>query len=266
MRSAYFLIAVTIFSAFSFKPDATAQSQICPQYAKDLLSHSRQLITVMTANWNANHGPLILWERPAVTSPWQMSSKPVDAIIGRNGMAWGFPYATLQGTLSSKSGIAKHEGDGKSPAGVYAFGRRFGFADQPDSSDNYLKILPTTVCIDDPHSSHYNQIVDSVQVAKDWKSAENMHGIDLYRSGVEILYPSDAKAQAGSCIFFHITSKKEKGTSGCTSVSEDAMKTIQATLKSEFKPTIVLLPHSELAKWADCFPGLPMMAGAGGEL
>jgi L,D-peptidoglycan transpeptidase YkuD (ErfK/YbiS/YcfS/YnhG family) len=255
------LLMSLLFFSSSFFLVRGARAQSCPTAAKELLSRSHQLVTVMATNWDTKKAQIILWERPTTTAPWQITSKPTQALIGRSGMAWGYPYAAL---AISSSGKLKREGDERSPAGVYAFGKRFGFL--ADSTPTYLQILPTTVCVDDPRSTHYNQIVDSSKVKKDWKTAEEMHKIDLYRSGLEITYPTDVKTRAGSCIFFHLASPQGNGTSGCTSVSEDAMKAIQASLKMDFKPVIALLPRAEFAKWATCFPGLPMAAGAGGEL
>jgi L,D-peptidoglycan transpeptidase YkuD (ErfK/YbiS/YcfS/YnhG family) len=256
----WLIMSLLVFSSAFFLA-RRAQAQSCPAAAKELLSSSQQLVTVMATSWNTKKAQVILWERPATTAPWQITSKPIEALIGRSGMAWGYPYAAL---AVSSSGKLKREGDERSPAGVYTFGKRFGFIADP--APTYLQILPTTVCVDDPMSTHYNQIVDSSQVKKDWKTAEEMRKIDLYRSGLEIVYPTDVKTRAGSCIFFHIASPKGNATSGCTSVSEEAMKTIQASLKMNLKPVIALLPRAEFAKWATCFPGLPMAADAGGEL
>lgn len=54
----------------------------------------------------------------------------------------------------------------------------FGVKENPGSILPYHQLTDTDYWVDDPGSSHYNQLVDSSSTKKDWKSAEHMarHG------------------------------------------------------------------------------------------
>lgn len=239
---------------------ASVHAESCPAAATAVLSDATQLLVVTTANWDTSKAQLRLWQRSTASreskgmSPnWKPASAPIDAVIGKNGAAWGYPYWKMK----SANELLKHEGDGRSPAGAFPLGRRFGFAAGPTS--NYLQIKSSTVCVDDPLSAHYNAIVDSSSVAKDWSSAEDMAKVQEYRHGMEIAYPSSASEKAGSCIFFHIWSAPTKGTAGCTAVAEDKMTQVQTWLRDDSHAAILLVPKSELKKFAPCLPGVASM-------
>src|SRR5260363_292331 len=56
----------------------------------------------------------------------------------------------------------KMGGDKRTPAGIYAVSPAFGF--EPDFGQNlkmpYVALAATHVCVDDPASNDYNQLVD----------------------------------------------------------------------------------------------------------
>jgi D-alanyl-D-alanine dipeptidase len=248
------------FSGMSFSEAFALEAQSsCPARIMSVLASSRQLVTVATPSWDSRIATLDVWERQASTSAWRRSSEgqlnfPSDAVVGKSGLAWGYGYVALGGAY----GRLKQEGDGRSPAGVYYIGKRFGFSHP--NSETYRRIGMNTYCVDDPNSSHYNQIVDASGVAVDWKSAEHMREVDLYRAGFEIEYPSNARSRGGSCIFLHIWRAKGQGTSGCTAVPEDTMTILHNWLNPIYKPVIAILPRQEFADWAACFPGVSVTA------
>jgi L,D-peptidoglycan transpeptidase YkuD (ErfK/YbiS/YcfS/YnhG family) len=56
--------------------------------------------------------------------------------------------------------------------------------------------------VDDSASTFYNRIVDSAQVKRDWKSAEEMLSTDgTYRLGAVIRHNWEQIPECGSCIF-----------------------------------------------------------------
>ena len=63
---------------------------------------------------------------------------------------------------------AKHEGDGRSPAGVFPIGAAFGFEEEKPEWLRlpYLPLNDATECVDDAGSSYYNAVVDRVK--PDW--------------------------------------------------------------------------------------------------
>lgn len=109
---------------------------------------------------------------------------------------------------------AKREGDGKSPAGVFALSSAFGYAPQPlrGSRMPYLNLTSSTECVDDVHSKYYNRIVDRSLVTPDWNSSEHMRDAgESYRWGIIVDHNrivagdnNPPEPAGGSCVFLHI--------------------------------------------------------------
>jgi D-alanyl-D-alanine dipeptidase len=216
----------------------------CDELALSRLKNAKQIVTVFSENWDSSEATVRTWERS--DSGWKPVFAPEPAMIGRAGMAWGHEFS-----VHSKGGSPKKEGDGRSPAGVFPMGSEFGF-DAPKGEDKFLALKPTTHCVDDVSSKHYNKIVDE-KVGVDWKSSEKMRSIDVYKYGIEVAYPSSAEDKAGSCIFFHIWKGPGKPTAGCTSLPEASMKKLIAWMKPE-TAVAVFLPENEVPAWSHCLP------------
>ena len=60
----------------------------------------------------------------------------------------------------------KKEGDKKTPLGTYRFTMAFGVKENPGSILPYHQLTDTDYWVDDPGSSHYNQLVDSSSTKK----------------------------------------------------------------------------------------------------
>ena len=121
-------------------------------------SATQQLLLVHAVSWSSAWGELNRYERDGA-GEWKLVGAPVSVDLGRNGMAWGRGLHAMP-----SSGPRKTEGDGKSPAGVFALDRAFGIASQlPDQAQGfpYLSSESTTYCVEDVRSEHYNRIVDS---------------------------------------------------------------------------------------------------------
>jgi len=184
----------------------------------DLVTKADKLLVVTTPDWNSVHGTLTRYAR--ARGKWKQLGKPVQIVVGKNGMAWDPALATGDGPV-------KHEGDGRSPAGVYPVNQTFGFAPSLGASQDYRSLTPATECVDDVNSSHYAQIVNNEKVSKDWNSSEHMRSIDLYRWGAVVPYNMTAtKPGAGSCIFLHIAPASGNGTAGCTAMPEGDIEEI----------------------------------------
>ena len=85
----------------------------------------------------------------------------------------------------------KKEGDKKTPLGTYRFTMAFGLKENPGSILPYHQLTDTDYWVDDPESSHYNQLVDSHSTKKDWKSAEHMAAmVPFYHYGLALDYNS----------------------------------------------------------------------------
>ena len=199
----------------------------------DPLAGSRQAIVVLTDNNDTTAGTLQRYEREA-GGAWRAVGGRVAVVVGRTGLA---------------NDGAKHEGDGKSPSGVFTLGTAFGFAPSADLRVPYRQLRDTTECVDDPASRYYNQIVDRDAVsAVDWKSSEKMRAVDQYRWGMVVNYNTPATPQRGSCIFLHIWGGPSSSTAGCTAMPVEDLETVLRWLDPVANPRLVQYTRAEFAK------------------
>ncbi len=145
--------------------------------------------------------------------------------------------------VSGMYGIStdKHEGDKKTPAGVYTFAGAFGLKDNPGTILPYHKIVSGDYYVDDSNSQYYNLLINTNQVVNDWNSAENlMEQAPQYNYGLIIDYNSERTPRKGSAIFLHCPkSFNNTGTSGCVSIPEADMKKVICEVDSGTKIVIV---------------------------
>ena len=176
------------------------------------------MVVVTTPDWKATSGTLQRYERTPAKAEWRAVGDPIPVVVGRNGLA---PESE------------KHEGDGKSPAGVYRIGTAFGFAPSSDFRLPYRQLRETTECVDDAASRFYNTIVDRDRVpAVDWSSSEKMRSIREYVWGAVV------ESKKGSCIFLHIWGGPHSTTAGCTAMREEDLLTLLRWLDPAKKPVI----------------------------
>lgn len=129
-----------------------------------------------------------------------------DAYVGKNGCS-----------------TDKREGDGKTPVGVYGIRRGFGPNTPPAVHIAYTQLQGGEQWVDDVASARYSQWVTKDTTPVDWKSAEDLTSETVaYKYVAVIEYNTDKIVNgAGSAIFLHCS--KGRPTSGCVSVSEEAM-------------------------------------------
>jgi L,D-peptidoglycan transpeptidase YkuD (ErfK/YbiS/YcfS/YnhG family) len=226
------------------------------------LEGSTQLVVVTTDGWDATQGTLQAFERTA--QGWQPHGAAFDVAVGRSGSAWG------EGLHPTQSGTPqKREGDGRSPAGIFAIGPAFGYAPRLTSGLPYQPMRDTSYCMDVPDSAYYNRIVDADVVGAEAVagSTEPMR-LDLhnkgdrrYREGFVIEHNPKATPGGGSCIFAHLWRTPGEATAGCTAMEPARMTTLLAWLNASAQPRFVLLPRAEYqrlqADWQ-----LPGLAGS----
>jgi D-alanyl-D-alanine dipeptidase len=223
--------------------------------ASDVLAHSQQLIAVVTPDWNSVDGKLQRYERRSAKKAWQPVGDSIPIVVGKNGLGWG------RGLVPSPTdtGHTKKEGDGRSPAGVFALGTVFGYAPEKLSGSKlpYLTLTPSIECVDDVNSTHYNRIVDRSTVTPDWSSSEHMRNTgESYRWGVVIDHNGIAAAPSslhtvqggGSCIFLHIWQGAGHGTAGCTAMTPANIESLIAWLDPKRKPLLVQLTADDYAR------------------
>lgn len=214
-----------------------------PVAAKPVFAGSLQAVLVTTSDWDAASGTATLFERRTPKDKWKKNGKPISVVLGRSGMAWGRDSAPENATEF------KQEGDGRSPAGLIPLTFAFGAAERPAGSMlSYMRFDPSTECVDDPGSSHYNKIVDRFKVGNfDWKSSEKMLEVgEEYEFGIFAAYNSyPVRKGDGSCIFLHIWKNSTTPTSGCTAMAKDDLIRIINWLQPDKNPYLVQLPMPE---------------------
>lgn len=215
-----------------------------------------ELVTVVSATWSSVPATLRRYQRGGAGSAWQAVGAPIPVVLGKSGLGWGIGIVPTTG----EPGPVKHEGDGRSPAGIFSVGTAFGYAAPSDAtwlSLPYVQATSDLECVDDPASSHYNALVHRSSVAHvDWNSSEHMLRPDaLYRWGLFIDHNTDPpKPGAGSCIFLHLWSGPGSSTVGCTAGEESRIKTVLGWLDPARHPVVVQLPQgvydAHRAAWA----------------
>jgi D-aminopeptidase len=205
---------------------------------------SRQMILSVSAGWDQTRAILQPYERRAAGEPWEPIGTPIEASLGRAGMAWGRGLHP-----AGLPGPEKREGDGRSPAGVFDLRFVTGYAKAPPPGVRmpYRQATATLRCVDDPRSPHYNQLADAARTRKDWSSAEDMRREDdLYRYVVWVGHNDAPVAPGGgSCIFLHLRSGPDSTTSGCTAFDPEPMDRLLRWLDPAARPVLVQLPDEE---------------------
>ena len=234
----------------------TVSAPSSPPVPSSPLGSTQQLVVVTTPDWNATTGTLRQFERDDAQGAWRPVSAAIPVVIGRTGLAWGD-----ESLASSLGQPIKHEGDGKSPAGLFPLDTAFGFAPPSELSWirlPYAALQPGSDCVDDEASAYYNTVVDRAAVAKiDWNSAEHMRQISVYRLGIIVGYnATPPKKGRGSCIFLHIWSGPASTTAGCTALDAGALESLMRWLDRSRRPMLVQLPTGEYSRFKSLW-GLP---------
>ncbi len=155
---------------------------------------------------------------------WQPIGAEIPAVAGRNGLA---PVGE------------KREGDGRTPSGVFALERGFGY--EPFATRlPYIVLTPEMIWIDDARSGRYNTLAELR--AGEGLSYEIMkRADDLYKYGIVVEYNTRAIVPgAGSAIFFHIWRNSATPTAGCIAAAEPDMVRMLGWLDPAQHPLAVI--------------------------
>lgn len=209
-------------------------------------SNAKQMVVVTSTDWDDVRGTMRRFERSG--SGWQQVGAAQPVMLGRAGIGWGIGLHPAQ-----SDGPQKREGDGRSPAGVFAIGPAFGYGARAETSLDYLPMQATSWCMDVPGSPLYNQIVDSREVgdAAVEGSSERMRldlqttGDDRYKIGFVIQHNPLNVSGKGSCIFAHLWGNPDKTTAGCTAMNEPVMQETLAWLSPAAHAVFVQLTDAD---------------------
>lgn len=245
------MLAVPVGIAACGTPGTRASQSPTPAtmpIARPPVGDALQLVLVTTPAWDSTSGTLRRYERDQPAGQWRTVGATIPIVVGQTGLAWD----DASGVAAAGEPV-KREGDGKSPAGAFALDTAFGFAAQPSVPWvrlPYLQLLPTTECVDDSRSAHYNTIVDRTRVRTvDWTSSERMRAIDQYTFGVHVAYnAAPPRAGRGSCIFLHVWAGPSSVTAGCTAMESNALQEVMRWLAPARRPMLVQLTSGALAR------------------
>jgi L,D-peptidoglycan transpeptidase YkuD (ErfK/YbiS/YcfS/YnhG family) len=222
---------------------------------------ARQMVLVTIDGWNTDQGTLRRFARE--DDRWVAVGAAWPVVIGKRGAAWGLGLQPPR-----DDGPVKHEGDNRSPAGVFRIGTAFGYAPHIATAMPYRALSATDWCMDVVDSPYYNRIVDAKQVgaaavkgsSEPMRRDLHVHGDQRYRMGFVIESNPDARPEAGSCIFGHLWASPTTGTAGCTAMTPESMRDLLGWLKPEDHPVFVLLPRQAYAALRDDWQ-LPVLEG-----
>lgn len=206
------------------------------------LESAQRLVVVTTPGWASVDGTMQRYERSG--NGWKKIGDPFPIVVGSSGM--GFDPAWYAGFREKPAGPVKHEGDGRSPAGVFEIGDVFGFDASGPTGRKYIPLTTATECVDDVNSSHYAHVVDRNAVPKvNWNSSEKMREISVYKLGMVVNYNlAKTTPGNGSCIFLHIWKGSGRGTAGCTAMDEARLEELVKWLGKQ-NAALVQMPKDE---------------------
>lgn len=201
-----------------------------------------QLVLVVSPEMNSTVATMQRYEKRV---RWQKIGEDIAVTLGRNGLGWAEGNEPL-----------KREGDGRSPAGIFAISHTFGYDEHPNSAMAYLHADETRICIDDPSDERYNRI-GILDPSNPPKSYEKMRRNDeVYRNGAVIDYNAAGEKGRGSCIFLHLNHPDRHPTSGCTAMEEIPLKELLLWLDPQKEPKILQIPRSECERYRKEFEGI----------
>lgn len=230
-----------------------------PAISSVLPANCTQAIIGNAADWNSSQVKISLLEKQ--NGQWKLIKGPFQGRLGKSGLVWGLGLTT-----PPKGGRLKQEGDLRSPAGVFALGGCYGTVATPRKHRglNYRRVTPNDLWVEDPSSRYYNQhlVLDRPASSK-WEKEQQMklndypHSIKLFIKHNAPGDPGRPVAKAGSSIFFHIWRRDGAApTAGCTTMSEDNLRSLIAWLDPNKSPVYILLPQSEYVRLRTMW-GLP---------
>lgn len=223
-RAMRLLPAIPVTQRFRVPPRANNGSSLSMHVRR-----ARQLVVVTSQRFDDWHAQLQRYER--VPGRPHSSDAPIfrpvgpawPAVLGRSGYGWGDGLHG-SGAPAGRSGPLKREGDGRSPAGIFAIGVLHGDAAAalPGLRLPYQQATAAQRCVDDPESELYNRIVFTPDGATPWHSAEHMlRDDDVYALALDIDHNRDPVTPGhGSCIFAHVWSAANTPVTGCTALAK----------------------------------------------
>lgn len=205
-----------------------------------------QLLLVLSDAWTGFQARMQRYEREP-GKRWRAVGAPIPTVLGHGGYGWGDGLHG-DGPPPGRAGPLKREGDGRSPAGVFALGTGYGHAPAASAGLRipYVQSTQAHLCVDDPASTHYNRIIAASEFQSDWRSAERMRSDDGgYELAIEVEHNrAPVRAAHGSCIFLHAWAGPSTPVLGCTAMAPEALHELARWLQPN-AAVLVALPRAE---------------------
>lgn len=224
------------------RPAAPAAATCSANLARSIANtySARQLVTVESSGYATDVATVTLWQKSG--SCWVLAAGPWSGFIGYNGFA---PPGQ------------KHEGDGRTPTGIYGFGPViYGNAADPGVHEAYHRLVCGDWWDEDPSSAQYNTLQhwDPCNTQPPWANGSEALWTETtpypgpYPSFAVIDYNTNPIVKgAGSAIFLHAS--LGHGTAGCVSVPLPDLDTFLRWMEPSQDPLIVMGPASEITRF-----------------
>ncbi len=215
------------------------------------------MVLSVSAGWDADaRDPAGLRAARGRHAPWAPVGAPIEASLGRTGLAWGRGLHP-----AGLPGPEKREGDGKSPAGrlrpAPRHGLREGAARRAPGCRTGRRPRRCAASTTRARASTTSSPTRRRRRRTGPRPRTCGAKDDLYRLVVWVGH-NDAPVVpgGGSCIFLHLRSGPDATTAGCTAFEPEPMERLLRWLDPAARPVLVQLPEAEhrarAAEW-----GLP---------
>lgn len=222
---------------------------VCLGQTFEIPAASTQVLVGTADGWNSSYVKLTLFERKS--GSWAVVGTPWTGRLGKKGLVWGRGLHPVPAGATIKT-----EGDGRAPAGVFDLGGAWGYAPsiQKAPSLSYVQVTSRDLWYEDVKSPLYNQYqrIDHEPATAAEKKAQMKQGDYAHSLKLFIAHNAVPRVQpgAGSSIFFHIwRNGGSSATAGCTTMAEENLKRLIASVDPAKRPLYVLLPQQEYAQY-----------------
>lgn len=219
MKFKYYLGFILLISVSQKTP-----CHLLSESTRQLLILSRQQVLVVADQGTDNNGQMFCYQKNG--EKWYKACSDIPVVLGRNGLN------------------KQKEGDQKSPSGIFKLTRAFGYSSKAPAGATmpWIALKKSSLCIDDPDSKHYNQIIDRSDegIIPDWESAEKMRRDIYYQDNLyEFGLIPEVSSEIGSCVFFHVWRGENKPTVGCTAMSKANILELLQWLSPDMNPVVI---------------------------
>jgi L,D-peptidoglycan transpeptidase YkuD (ErfK/YbiS/YcfS/YnhG family) len=188
---------------------------------------AQQVVTVTSSNWTTDVGTLQTFQ--LTNGVWRTVFGAMPAHLGRAGFS-----------------ADKHEGDDKTPTGIYGFGTMFGQHSNPGVLFPYRVPDAQSVWVDDPTSPYYNTWQENAALTGEHLASSGY--ASTYGYAVDIAYNTYPVVPGkGSAIFLHVSDGN--GTAGCVSLPQADLLEVLRWLNPAKHPVIVMAPASAITQY-----------------